>query len=416
MNTIQIGLVILRPSAHTLPRLAWIVPIALVLTRHLTGSDPPVDPVTPAELAEDKPKIEPEAAAEILRYRIEIDDSREWDRNITTQTRFKIYDPARAVGVTRLALFRSDRENDNHQIMARLTLPDGTSRIFDKHDLRERNVAEGGRANGILGRLHAISSWGIEERFLAVTGVVKGAVLDVWEWEPNLAKTVWHMNTIQRPDTPIRQFEYLGRYRPDKEILHRGFVLNPCGGQMTHDEKAGIIRFTAQNLPSIRREPFAPPDTYFSLTIIETDDSLYRGLNRKNLRVPLPASVPLSLGPWAFFSTAQDFQDADKGYITKRVKAKSADLVAGAADPREKARRIYDYVRTLYQRYRNRVNLGGSPDWVKSADELVDLEKNDEVFRTRRRLFLPICRARTFRRTGMPQRISSAANRVSVPG
>ena len=205
-------------------------------------------------------------------------------------------------------------------------------------------------------------------------------MLDVWEWEPKLEKTFWRLNAIQRPDTPIRQFEYLSRYRIDKELLHRSFVLNPCGGQMTHDEKAGIVRFSAQNLPSIRREPLAAPDTYFSLTIIETDEYLYRPLERWNSRVPLPASVPLSLGPWAFYSTGQDFQDADKGYATKPVKTKAGELVAESPIRGEKARRIYDYVQTLYQRFHHRADLENwFTRYVESVDELIDLDKIDST-------------------------------------
>ena len=361
--------------------------VTSLLPLPLPAASPKWEPVTPAELAEDKPQIEPEAAAEILRYRLEIDDSDEWRRNYLKQTRIKIYDPGRAVDVTRLAWFWDGQPNDEFEIQARLTLPDGTSRLFDRHDLRERSVAERGHSNSFLGKLRSRSGYGIEEKFLAITGVVKGAVLDVWEWEPKVEKTDWHMSTIQRPYTPIRQFEYTSRYRPDKDIQHRSFVLNPCGGQMSHDDKAGQVRFVAQNLPSIRREPYAAPDTYFSLTIIETYENLYRSLDRQNLSVPLPDSVPLSLGPWAFFSTAQDFQDADKGYLTKRVKAKAGELVAGITDPRAKARRIYDYIQRIYRLSRSRVSVVSWTDGARSADELVDMEKNDRLVGRDERLY-----------------------------
>ena len=362
------------------PRWIGLFIVPLVLARPLSAASPQWEPVTPAELSDDKPKLEPEAAAEILRYRLEIDDSHLERRDRLTQIRYKIYDPGRAVDVTRVARFWGGRVNRDYRIVARLTLPDGTSRIFDEHDLRKRSVAEEGRANGILGMIHTQSDWSIEEKFLAVTGVVKGSVLDVWEWEPGLERTDWHMNAIQRPDTPIRQFEYVSRYKPDTDTLHRSFVLNPCGGQMTHDEKAGMLRFVAQNLPSIRREPLAPPDTYFSLTIIETYESKRRQVYRRNLSVPMPGSVSPSLGPWAFISTALDFEDADQGYVTKRVKAKAAELVAGITEPREKARRIYDYVQGLYQRFSKRADLENwYTRYVESVDELINLDKIDST-------------------------------------
>lgn len=320
------------------------------------------------------------SAAEILTYRVEIDDTRDRQRDVNTWVRHKIFDPSRAVDITRVSWFWRGPANRNYGIKARLTLPDGTSRVFGELDLRTRKVAEENRANGLLGVLGTRPERSIDEKFLAVTGVVKGAVLDVWEQEPDLAKTDWLMVSVQRPDAPIRQFEYMSRYKPEFEVQHRGYVLNPNGGKMTEDEKAGTTRFVAQNLPSVRSEPLAAPETYFSLTIIETYESLYRNLHPRTLTVPRPDSVPLSLGPWAFYSTAQDFQDADKGYASKRVKEKAGELVAGATDPTEKARRIYSYVQGLYQRFRKRADLENwYTRYIESVDELIDLDQIDST-------------------------------------
>jgi len=50
-------------------------------------------PVTAAELAEDRPQIEPSAAAEILSYRVLVDDTAlNKHRDMTWWVRYKIYD------------------------------------------------------------------------------------------------------------------------------------------------------------------------------------------------------------------------------------------------------------------------------------------------------------------------------------
>jgi transglutaminase-like putative cysteine protease len=362
------------------PKRLGLMLLVLAIARPAHAEGPRWEPVTAAELAEDKPQLEPQAAAEILSYRLEIDDTRTMGREMTSWIRYKIYDPARAIDITRVSRFWSGLANRDYEIMARLTLPDGTSRVFDEHDMRGRDVAEEGRANGAFGFMSRSDANRMEEKFLAVTGVIKGAVLDVWQSEPNTYKTDWLVNSIQRTDAPIRQFEYVSRYIPDIKVQHRGFVLNPSGGKMAHDEKAGVLRFTAQNLPSIRREPFSPPDTYFSLTIIEAYEPLDKGLNTRSFKVALPASVPLSLGPWAYFSTAQDYQDADKGYAGRHVRDKAASLVAGTDDPREKARRIFNFVQALYQRFRYRADLENwYTRYIGSMDELVDLDKIDST-------------------------------------
>ena len=375
--------------------------VAAVAVRPVSAVSPKWDPVTPAELSEEKPQIEAEAAAEILTYRLEIDDTnsvayidgaygqmpdgtpRE-TRDVTTSIRYKIYAPAKAVIGHHLFGWRGSGEGPRTIITRSwlvMTLPDGTSRVFDKHDMRGTwNVAEFGHANGILSLLGSDKLNVIQEQFLAVTGVVKGAVLDVWEYVPNIQKTDSMVNTVQRTDTPIRQFEYLSRYKPDSGIQHRYFVLNPCGGKMVHDEKAGTLRFTAQNLPSIHNEPFSAPDAYFSLTIIEAYEYLTRSLHPRSDHVKLPDSVPLSLGAWAFYSTARDYQDADKGFANKRVREKAAELTAGVQDPREKAKRIYDYVQGLYQRFAYRADLENwYTRYIEGTDELNDLDRIDST-------------------------------------
>jgi hypothetical protein len=361
------------PARLGLPLLLALIPMA-------SAEGPSWQPVTAAELSQDKPQLEPSAAAEILSYHLEIDDTRSMGRTVTSMLRIKIYDPSRAADITRISRFWNGPANTDYGIKARLTSPDGTVREFDERDLRDRNVAEEGHARGLLGVMTTHSDRVVSERFLAVTGVAKGSVLDVWEIEPNIYKTEWVSTSVQRADAPILAFDYVSRYIPTKDILHHGFVLSPHGGKMANDEAKGVLRFSAENLPSIRRESYSAPDSYFSLTIIETSEYLTRALDTLNHSVPLPQPVPLSLGPWAFFSTAQDYQDADKGYASSRVKEKADELTAGVTDPREKARKLYEYVQALYQRFRNRADLENwYTRYVHSIDELISLDKIDST-------------------------------------
>ncbi len=355
-----------------------VLAVALPRPAQADGANWPA--VTATELADEKPQLEPEAAAEILTYRLEITDSRLTGRQRSVWVRYKIYDPARAADITRVAGFWRALGDRDYEMRARLTLPDGTIRLFDERDMRKRNVAEEGRANGLLGFVGRTSNNAIEEKFLAVTGVAKGSVLDVWQSQPLAADTALMVNSVQRTDAAIRQFEYVSQYYSNGKFQHRAYVLNPCGGKMANDEKTGTIRFTAQNLPSIRHEPYSAPDSYFSLTVIETFDALDRGLYPRSLKIRMPDPVPLSLGPWAFFSTAQDYQDADKGYPDRHVRQKAAELVAGVDDPREKARRIFAFVEALYQRFRKRADLENwYTRYIESVDELIDLDKVDST-------------------------------------
>lgn len=358
------------------------IPVLLLASAIWTrAAHPSWQPVSKADLDDDVPKIEVEAPAEYLNFRVEVDDSAERTRDVTILARIKVYDPGRAVDITRVSIFLPGASGQYVDIRARLTLPDGTTRDFDRHDLRERKVREDGRTDSFFGRLTAKTENSVDERFLAVTGVAKGAVLDVWEYWPGLAKTDWYVTNVQRADAPVRSFEYLSRYITGDVKLHKTFVLNPHGGQVQRDEKGGIFRFTAIDLPSIHREPFAPPDAFISLAIIEAYENMNFFVDPRSHKVRLPDAVPGSLGPWAFYSTAMDFQDADKGYADGRVRAKAAELTAGITDPREKARRIYNYVQGLYQRFRLRADMEENYTRViSSVGELTEVEWTDSTF------------------------------------
>lgn len=365
-------------SPHRFP-LGVVILLACAL--HGRAAEPTWEPVPPAALAEEKPQLEPEAAAEVLDYKLDVVDRIEPGtksrglRDLTTRMRLKIYDPARATEWTRIARFWGRQANLGYEIAARLTLPDGTVRTFGKDDLRSRSVAHEGHANGLLGSLLARNDWDAEEKFLAITGVVKGAILDVWENDPGLRREDLSTISIQRYGTPIRRFAYRGQSTLNADLLHRVYVLNAHGGKLVHDEKGGLVTFTVENLPALVWEAYQPPTSYSSLTIVEAYENLEKYLYSRSQAVSRPKPVPLSIGPWAMFSTEQDYHDADMGYITRHARDTAAELTAGAPNEREKARRLYAFVQSRFQRFKNRANIENLYfRYVDSVDNLIDLE------------------------------------------
>jgi hypothetical protein len=350
----------------------------------LGAASPKWEPVSAAELAEEKPLIEPSAGVEILSYQLDIEERESGERTITERTKFKIYDPSRATEATRIATLVTSGEHRpalDIQIAARLTLPDGTVREFGKDDFRARSILKEGRANGVFSFLLSGSTWEAEEKFLAISGVVKGSVLEIWEEQPNVERLEWHVMPIQRKEIPIRKFSYKWRFPDHSELKHRFYVLNPNEGKMSRDEKAGLIEFHAENLGSLPNETMAAPAPYYSLTIIQAREYETIQLQRHHkFRVPIPAKMSAGLGPWAHLSTADDFYDSDSGFVSKRVRQKSEELTAGAVNEREKALRIYNYVQTLFQRSRTRADF---EDWytryIESVDELIELDRIDST-------------------------------------
>ena len=382
-----------------LKRLLFLGIASAALSTAHAASEPKWAPVSPDLLAEAKPRLEAEAPAEIISYKLEINDKDSSTRDITETTRYKIYDPSRSTEVTRIGRFWNGGTNPYYRVAARLTLPDGSTRTFGMKDLKSRSVAQIGKANGLLGLL-ASDNWEYAERFLAIRGVEKGAVLDVWETQPGIPRTLWQNHSIQRADIPIRRFSYVSRYSLDNDVVHNVFVLHPSGGKLADDKKSGTVTFEAEDLPSIAQESYAAPETYYSLSIIEAYEPLTRSLDTDTLRVPTPKPVSSSLGPWAIFSTQEDFYDAAKGYPTRRVKEKAAELTAGIAGEREKAQRIYAYVQSLYQRFHIRADLENEyTTYIKSLDDVMDLDLIDSTLFQREDfyyLFLSLARSAGF--------------------
>ncbi|MFA5057300.1 MAG: hypothetical protein WC485_04250, partial [Opitutaceae bacterium] len=174
---------LLAPSAPTIVMNPFRLAAALLLScfgvflPSLLPARPKWDPVSAAELAESKPQLESGAAAEILDYRIEIDDTDRGCR-IRSCQRIKIYDPARAVEATRFSRLSVGEDSPQHKLIVRLTLPDGSSQEFGKEQLLQRNLLEVGHPAGFLGWITSRDFWNLQEKFLAIPGIVPGAILD----------------------------------------------------------------------------------------------------------------------------------------------------------------------------------------------------------------------------------------------
>ena len=344
---------------------------------------PAWQPVSPAELAETAPKLEPEAAAEALLVSIEVDDSAfPLERTVTEYLRYKIFAPDKAEQITRISGIDSTVSQNKVDLRARLTLPDGTVREFGPESIKERTLSKKGQESGLLGWL-TNSSDAVKEKFLAVSGVEAGAVLEYRITRRLSLPPAISAFVVQREGIPVRSAIYVCRtLRDTDEWGSRTFALNLGAGKLTEDKKARTLTVTAENLPSIIREPFVGPATDYALTIVSSYEKYDRLLLPRSGKIPLPGSVEPKLGPWAVHSTLVNWIERDRGYVTKRVKQLAEELTAGLTDPEAKARAIHTRVQNLYQQHRRR--SGPRPTertQPESLDDIIDVEKKPEVIR-----------------------------------
>jgi hypothetical protein len=354
-------------------------------------------PVSAEELAETKPQLEPDAPAEVLFRKVEVDD-RDYPLERVTQEyiRFKIYQPEHIEAITRLALteysdnswFGAERRV---KLAGRLTLPNHTEKIFGEEAIHERTVAQSGAEQNLLTRLLGNSSPVIKERFLALSGVEAGAIL---EYRIEVIDRNSGFNQgfgLQRRELGVREVEYRIRPANAGDWICHYFVLNQSVGHVAveRDRKGNPFTITATNLPALPAEPLvAPAVAYYGLFFLFSYDKVrVQYIGRKPGFGNEGATVdPRKTGPWSPIATRAYVVLDDRVDVTGRVRNLTAQVTAGATGPLDKAQRIHREVARLFARYREeskfnktRLDLITLSNLTRSIDDLLDYDRSSNV-------------------------------------
>ena len=376
-----------------LPRIAAVVWAALVATG-AEGAPPTVtwDPISPAELSGSAEPLDPDAPAEAIFRKITIDDSNyPPERKIREYVRYRIFDPEKATGITRISQMVgtvNGQSQGNPEIHARLTLRDGTSREFGNESIHVRPLLHTGADPSWLQRLVGTESVELEERFLAVSGIETGSIL---EFQVSHSETIAPnalpatVNAaLQLPDIPIRQEEFAHRVVLNPEIGSVPFVLNAVGthAQVHQDEKAHVVTVTARDLPGLAHEPLSVATADYALTYL----CAYRPhhlqvLTHHNIGDDVKID-PNKTGPWSSYATRIYFSEADSAYPTSRVKKLANELTAAKPTALDKARALHRFVVELHLHYlaQPRTPSRQGLSRMQTLDQVLDCEKHPEIF------------------------------------
>lgn len=357
----------MRPSSLPAVRRCFAALSALLIfgaTVH--GAKPAWKTVVPAELAETQPKIQ--AAAEALLLDIQVDDrSYPFYRTTTRYVRYKVYDPEKAEGVTRLSGMQDERSGDTLEVYARLITPDGRTQEFGKEALRERALVKNAQQAGVLGWL-AGSETESKEKFLAIPGVVRGSIVEFYTRYVDHSPHRAQMITSQMKDVPVRALEYRAMLYTGHEFFNRTFYSSVHGAKLTRDEKASTVSLTAKNLPAWEEEPFSGPMTEQVLTIFNCYEPVTAMLDPRSGKVPVPRKIKTDAGPWSFYATVTEWAAQDRSYPTKQLKQVAAEITKSAKDDAEKARLIHRWIRYEFQAFRM-LHPSGEREVTKGVDE-----------------------------------------------
>jgi hypothetical protein len=327
----------------------------------------PWQPFPQEELTGTIVPLEPDAAAEVLFRKTEINDYAFPEFRITTEyTRYKIFDPERADNIVRLSEFVTTANGNDIRMVdmsARLTLTDGTTKEFGTESVHEQNVINASLPGTFLTTYAAHLE--VRQKFIAVGGAQPGSILEfkVRTIEQYPPLTVFR--PLQIADIPIRRLEYIHHLGEGRGFHTSCFVLNSANIETKEDKNNLTVTVTGHDLPSLRNEPFSGVPSYYSATVVTCYEST-TFLSPKGIE--LDDHFSITSDPWVPYATICNWFLLNHVELTRAVKKAAKEIAQGATTDLDKAQRIHDYVQDLHQKFLHRTE---KPPGLLSLDRSV---------------------------------------------
>jgi hypothetical protein len=312
-------------------------------------------PVSAALLQEKTPAIDPNAPAEVLEWTLKIDDSERPQRStIHEYIRYKIFDPERAVNLTRVSAtgysnYGSDYRNVD--VRARLILPNGTQKEFGKESIQERDLVKSANNGNWVSRVFGPAGVEMKEKFLAIGAIEPGSIVEFQYQTRQDYPGPFYAFLLQRNGVPVRSLKFEQVFADSGLYSTSATLLNSSGLDVkeTASPQKTSITVTAANLPAYENETFDGPIYSRVLTFIGN----YRPRGERLITVhPFEArEFPPNSSPWVGFATMGYLGEQDLTRPTLELKKLANTITAGATTDDERALRIHRYVRDLYQKF-----------------------------------------------------------------
>lgn len=302
-------------------------------------------PVTPAELQMKTPQVEPDADAEAIFWEVRLDDKKLSKLSYSHYVRVKIFTERGREKFSKFDIpFLKGRKIEN--VAARVTKPDGSTVELQPSDIFERDIL-------------TVRKTKIKAKSFAVPGIEPGVIVEYQYDETIKGDSASGERLVFQRDIPMQKVTYFVRPYSGTTLQFKSY--NMPETRFTEGkgkEDKGFYVGTITNVPSLKEEPYMPPDD-------EVKKWVY--LRYENLGTLLQWNL-LSNGYGEFLKKVSK--------PNKEVKQKAAELTAGAGSDEEKLRRIYEFVqkeiknlsydRSLSEEQRENIKVKDADDALKN--------------------------------------------------
>jgi hypothetical protein len=268
-------------------------------------------PVTPQELGQKAPVVEPDADAEAIFWEVRVDDSSPTDLIMKHYVRVKIFNERGREKYSKIDVpFAKGMKIKD--LMARVIKPDGSTVELNKADVFEREIVKADKVK-------------VKAKSFAVPNIEPGVIVEYRYQE--VIRNTWanNMRMFFQHDIPIQNITYY--FRPAGNTKYLTF--NMSDNKFVKD-KNGFYRATMENVPSIKQESQMPPtDEVRSWLLIYYWDDLK------------DTSSDFWSKAGGIIARAFDIKDTLKP--GKDLKAAAAEITAGATTPDEQLAKLYEF-------------------------------------------------------------------------